>query len=347
MSNAFDEVRPILTDHPGLRNWYSELEQFRTRHEATEHVDTNPLYPLPQRLLQAIRREMPGWLSRAELAFEADLAELCDGQKVAVFFDELQTHRLLVSTTHSPIGDDQLQAMANADGRTPAAIALAIRHAEQSAQLMNSQLEAYVGWLLTDPTFRHERDELRAQWEPLVNRIGQLPRRPVELLSDPNFRRSLVRREACAITPEFIAAFAEFYARWNLNALVTWDLPEPLGFNLGGVDGTAELAGLADRPSIQLPPTLRLSARLPAREILTPRSPTATPAGRWQAVPEQQHQRYRQLFRLHFYRDVALVSRYGSRFRGNQAQLDEVFGELLGCTADNIKKLRHAVRRRR
>jgi len=144
---------------------------------------------------------------------------------------------------------------------------------------------------------------------------------------------------------EIAVEFGAFCERWQLTGMVTWDLPQPRGANLGGPAAMGSLMGLADRPTIELPTTLKLPVRYPLRDMI--HSQPDGNLAEWQAVMEQRHPshfnyaRWRRVFQLHFYRNICLASRYADRFPRRVAAIDWAFADYLGDASDeSVRKLR-------
>ena len=50
-----------------------------------------------------------------------------------------------------------------------------MREAGKRLEPVCEQLGAYLGWLLTNPSFLVERDALQAKWQAAVEQIGAIP----------------------------------------------------------------------------------------------------------------------------------------------------------------------------
>jgi hypothetical protein len=145
--------------------------------------------------------------------------------------------------------------------------------------------------------------------------------------------------------------FAAFYDRWDLSALMTWDLPQPKGGNFGCPASLGTLSGVEDSPTVQLPRTLRLPARFPLDGLLN--RAVDDHLADWQAVVEQRHPgklnygRLQRVFRLHFLRNIVLRSGYGDRFPRRVGLLDQVFAEYFDDdNEETVRKLRLWIDRR-
>jgi hypothetical protein len=88
------------------------------------------------------------------------------------------------------------------------------------------RLKGYAGWLVVDPKFRRERDELKSAWHALC---------PNEQPGFPLARSCGLPtacpegREVGVKAAEFQTNLDKFLTHWCLTKMVTWDLPEPQG----------------------------------------------------------------------------------------------------------------------
>jgi hypothetical protein len=93
-------------------------------------------------------------------------------------------------------------------------------------QEQRQRLKGYAGWLLTEPTFLQEKQELADCWQAMP---------PDERPSFPLTRplvlpEGSLRREPSSPVPEpFELRVQVFLDRWGLTQLATWDLPVPQG----------------------------------------------------------------------------------------------------------------------
>ena len=320
----------------------SEADAHRLRPLTAE-----PLYAIPEGLLDLLAGRIPGWLAPVELERERRLSRLCRAfGAVAVFYGRPVSHLLFGRPAPPVIDDDSFREMGwDRFLSGSAAVRQSLARAGELSEPVFERLEAYLGWLMTCPTFLAERDALRARWRDAVDALGFIP----PLASGRDLSVLAPRATAAADAPDapdgLAAELAAFYDRWQLMALTTWDLPQPRGANIGGPAVAGALAGVADSPAVQLPPTLRLPARYPLRNVLSGRP--AAHLAEWEAVLEQRHPsrfnhvRWRRVLHLHFLRNVVLAGGYRDRFRRRAGPLDEVFAAYFGeSDAEGTRKLR-------
>jgi hypothetical protein len=100
--------------------------------------------------------------------------------------------------------------------------------------------------------------------------------------------------------------------------------------------------------TLDVPTMMHLPAHFPLGEILAEKLRQQLPdhLRSWQDVLDQRHQdglrhsRFGNIFRMAFYRDAVMASRYGERLPGRVEIIDEIFGDFLGVGGDSVKKLR-------
>jgi hypothetical protein len=209
------------------------------------------------------------------------------------------------------------------------------------------QLEAYAGWLVINPVFQTELTRLRSTWAEAVARRRGIPLYSVsrnlefgEALPGPDCDRDLMA-----------ADFIAFYQRWHLITLPTWDLPQPVGFNLGAPAAAERFLGITDGAALQLPPTVRLPARCPVRDLV--QTAPEEHLAEWKMVLAQQHPshfsfaRWRRIFHLHFFRNVVLTRSYPDRLHRRAEALDWVFADYFDDEGDeSVRKQRQWLERR-
>jgi hypothetical protein len=206
---------------------------------------------------------------------------------------------------------------------------------------LKEQLEGYMGWLVINPVFQAERNELRHKWDDAVARRRGLPLYSV----DQNLELLVAPEDVDYDRNAMAADFISFYRRWNLTTLTTWDLPQPVGFNLGGPAAAERFMGIENSAAIQLPPTVRLPARSPVRDIV--HTAPEDHLTEWKDVLAQKHQshfsftRWRRVLHLHFFRNVILASGYPDRLHRRAEALDWAFADYFqDDSEESVRKQR-------
>jgi hypothetical protein len=313
--------------------------------EGAEAVRVNsrePLYALPERMIEVLADGMRGWLSSAELERERQFASLATSQgSLGIFLANPITHGILSGAQLPELTPDILDEECLSGLGTSATARNDIRLASKIIAAVNERTEAYLGWLITNPTFLQECSALRNRWSALVEQADGLPQ-------TAGGEGTRWRELPSAPLPPATAAlddFASFYRRWQLLGMSTWDLPNPIGGNIGGPAAIGPLAGVEHSPTVQLPITLRLPDEMPLQLLTRVSAPEHL--AEWETVQEQRHpdglsyQRLRRIFQLQHLLNVVLRSRYGDRFHRQTLRLDRLFAEYFGDRDEqSVSKLR-------
>lgn len=334
--------------------WQPLYREFCARHAQSPHLKLEPLYALPEELLRHILEQIPNWLAVDEWRFEQDLQQLCDGYGViAVNYGEPIGHPNLVSLPMPHITEQEFRELGWDQYATQQGMVNSLRLGSERLDPILKRQEAYLGWLLTNPQFRTERDGLRTRWETAIAAIKRFPapgdlRLPQENADAPISQPC----DGQDVTEKLRCDFQGLYDRWQLFQLHTWDLPSALGVNLGGLAELAPLMHLQKQPAVQAPSFLRLPTTVSAQTILAESQGKQLPENLqdWRLILEDRHPSklnylsFQRIFRLHFYRDVVLARRYSDRFHGQIAKLDSVFAAYFGgLSTDSVRRLRRYI----
>jgi hypothetical protein len=307
-----------------------------------------PCYPVSERILDALARHIPGLFVDNELELERCFTRLCrDANVVAIYHGHGVRHPFFGRPPIPTISDDLVHKLGWGPYGTAETIGNALRSAAKLAEPIHDQMEAYAGWLVTNPTFLAERDLLRAKWDGAVAQRRGIPQYSVRLKMELRGERYDGNYDRRAMAADFMS----FYGRWQLAALATWDLPLPLGANLGAPAAAGAFIGLEDKPAIQLPATVKLPVRYPLRDLI--HAPPDEHLHEWQAVLQQKHPshfnfaRWQRIFHLHFWRNVVLAGAYQERFCRRTEALDLVFAHYFGDgSEESVRKQRQWIDRR-
>jgi len=309
-----------------------EVQQFLERFRGNPPADREPLYALPSSLLDAIESCLPGWLTTDAMGFERELAAFCELHRaVAIAGGRTVSHEILLPTPAPEISRELFEELGWERHMSYQQACRAVRLASERLSPIHDQQEAYLGWLLTNSQFLEEVASLRARQDAEVEDSGSLT-------------------DASPLFGEF----ASFCRRWQLVGMATWELPIPQGPNLSGIPFPRHCEQPDTDVGIVTPVTMRLPARYPIREIASEVQRRKTPdhLNEWLRVLEGGEnrpglRRFARMFPLHFYRNVVLLSRYGSGAPGIVPRLDEAFATFFGgLTGDSVKRLRTAIQRR-
>jgi hypothetical protein len=176
---------------------------------ALRDLTGEPVYAIPDVLLNALKRHVLGWLEDDEFEQEARFSQLCRGlHAVAVFLGQPARHTFFSPQLAPKIDDVLFGELGWTQCGTRESVEQSIRWAQGVAAPLLERLEAYLGWLMTCPAFLAERDALRDKWAGTVQELGGIPQYPVRL----SFQ--LGRPPAAAIDStgdDLVADFTAFY----------------------------------------------------------------------------------------------------------------------------------------
>jgi hypothetical protein len=315
-------------------------EEFAGRHVGHPFLTLDPLYAMPERLIDLIASESPGLFLEDE-RFERDLSLTTGG---GIFFH----HHLLVGHTEpGPLDNPRSNAVQReireplaekmqAGGLNKVQVDRYFQDEAQRRQDVNSRLLAYTGWLVSNKQFRAERDALRTQGDQVVVALGRFP---THARSYPG--------ELPELSPPEHEPFLSFYDRWALERLLTWDLPIPMLPELHGVTTHDAHTLAAAGVNVFVPwPLLKdrwLTLQDLTKHLKTARNPEhlrgwLTVRGRGQS--DLGYTRYRTVLVLYCYWHLVLAARYGNRLKGNTERLDRAFAKYVGRGEESVKKLR-------
>jgi hypothetical protein len=215
----------------GLLTW----DRFRARHRDNPALEDHTLYAIPGGLVNAIEQEAPDFLASREKRFERDLARyggvgfhkeqpirftlLPEMKRTALSTDESTRLRRLQKS------DRELQRLFNEHmrllGRSEAQVQAYQGRREQFRSRVIERQRGYVGWLLTHPDFRTERDTFFARWKNVLRRASENDGQPLSLGQRPD---KLPPKR----TRDFWADAVKFLWKWGLEAMATPELPLPI-----------------------------------------------------------------------------------------------------------------------
>lgn len=333
------EPLPSLTEDP-------RFEAFFSAHEC--------VYCIPQNLLEALAK-LSGFLTDGERRLENEWAKFCLAHGALGFFGAMPiSQSALFPEPAATISREQFREMQWDRSFSYEQMVHSFSLGLERIQLVTDRAHAYLGWLICNSQLLKDRDQLRQHWGQVIGQCGTFPRYPVR--PQKGGKGKSPKRKARDVTEDYARDFNQFFERWQLQGLTTWDIPLLPFVNLAGLPGPKSITPPSPPITLQVPHVVALPASVNLREIVEESRSSALPkhlAG-WGRVCEQKHhadlgfKRFKNMFLLDFYRDVILASRYGDRFRGNVEALDRAFGEFLDeKSEDSIKKLRLEIARLR
>lgn len=202
------------------------LREFSERHRGwlDRHATNSPAYLLPSPVIAdqsgQFRRRQPAILQEADAEIETDFAALCGRlNAIGIWQSRPVLFPYLGEQPPLPTREEMLsRGWSNAQ-------VLAAQAAADRAADATLRLKGYVGWLVIDPQFLSERDNLKTFWGNLrpTERPSFPLQRAVPLTSPPG------GRQASREVSQFQTALAAFLDRRGLMQLASWDLPQPQG----------------------------------------------------------------------------------------------------------------------
>lgn len=359
--------QPLAPTKDGRVEPWVEFRQKHPRWAGFRQDQSRPLYALSDDAIHALAtsknfdsgktRRTPRPLintenADAELAFAAACGN-ASTTTIGRWNDHWIGYPLLfkgTSTDSIAIPQELRDQWAKAGGVDSSQMDNQVQAAMEALIRLNAQLLGYVGKLMFDSQleFRKERDELESLWQragkPRINQgsasLLAPPARRDELPAD--FSATAADKE----TARFFDELGKFYQKWNLSALVTWDLPLPQG-PLTNVP--ASLATRLSGPDVMVdvyPSFFDIPKRQDVREEIRERqnrqgraagmnvehpitdtSPRAGHGSQWETA-----------FRMWFVEET-IRHRYGSP-HGLVACLSPVFEHRYSISTDQVKKLR-------
>jgi hypothetical protein len=332
-------------DGPGL--W----EEFAGRHEGNPFLKLDPLYSLPEMLidiiaalhdgpLRAARGESPDFLTKEEVAFERDLSRTVSGGFLfgKPFFWRLPGEEPFQDPLLEPLKAQKLldavkdlrAEFLQPSGLNPLQVRAAAATEKKYETFADMRTAAYAGWLVLNRRFRDERDALRQESGRHVEEIGFFPWFPEGARPDAAFE-----------------PFLEFYGRWGLEGFLTWDLPIPLQPAL--FCGRPYNPSLTGRGGINLfiPSYLLRDGRLDLRQLARHqlRTQDLSHLGGWLETASCRREqrgdtRLRNALILYRYQKLAIESRYGGRPGWDVARQDAAFARYLRLSRESVKRVR-------
>jgi hypothetical protein len=347
---------------PDLSHSLLPWERFCARNQDHPALQGDSLYAIPEGLLRAIEQEAPEFLTTGEKKFERDLARYG-----GVGFHHRRPIRIKL------FGDMQRQPLNAAESQWRRRVEAAGRRIEQ---LFNEYMESlgrrqyevevhrqrrdefrtrvlerqrgYVGWLLTNPDFRAERDAFFTQWK----RRLRLASREI---GEPISREQLPNRRPHKRAQPFWASATQFLWKWGLEAMATPDLPLPM-------DPGLERPNFGDPSSLRTAGTvlfipwymvvdkdMRLDELIDNYRLEAPLSHLEdwlrSPIGRGWGF-----ERFGVMLRLYVWIGLALGRRYPDRMAGRVLHLDRALARFeIGdsATDDAIVRRADSIRRAR
>ena len=147
--------------------------------------------------------------------------------------------------------------------------------------------------------------------------------------------------------------FQEFLSNWRLSSLQSWEVPIPQGQDLAGGLFPPNVLRSSGMVTISMPDTLATPSRYPINDSIdnAARTQRLDHLVEWYKVLDRKGQSkgfsfYQRMFRLNFYRNLALDSRYGDRMKGHAESFDHAFAKFFQCSDELVRQLRLDMQKR-
>lgn len=335
-------------------------QAFALRHKGNPILNLDPLYSLPEPLIDIISGKQggrtqverqgiaPGFLSDAEVEFERDLARTASGG-----FIFRRPFDCLLLAKADPEVDKANQKIKSAIADTFKREGLHSQRIQNmfdaEARYMNlvrQRAVAYAGWLATSAKFRSELDALRQEFDHYIVDKQQFPRLResfFEELLDPPDRSTKEN-----------ALIEHFYRRWNLRCFLTWDIPVPIRPMIHEVHSDDRMGLLSEAGiNIFLPWYLLRDGRIQLKELARQLKDHRNPAhlAGWLNTDTAKKEklgdtRFANLFVLYRYQTLAIGPRYGNRAGWENERQDEAFARYLSLSVESVRRLRLTLQKR-
>jgi len=326
--------------------------------------DDQSLYAIPMPVLNAIASltDEVRLMLPVELQREREFATYCSDQKLLGYsangpivfplllpFEKKPSH-IQANRWAELIAWTREHHAPNLQINLPASIG-GFRMGQNTLSALRHQQFAFLGWLLTNPQFQHEKEALREQWihagsNPAClagrNHLKQRHKLPAQAMYSWGLHSDLGD------------TFLGFYRRWELDGFATWDLPIQQPANIGGGGDLGQLMELNLKPAIQMPSSMRFPTTLHAQHFLN--DSTLDHMHEWQDILKRQRtKRYAAGFVIHFYQETVLRGILGDRLHRRQQFLDQLvadafqedapFDLMTGINVETVKDTRQRYRK--
>ena len=322
------------------------------------------VYALPERLINAIQKHIPGFFSQTELVFERNLARLGGA---GFFLGRPFGHPLLAKrepdrreVAESQASTEELQKSVNrlkelleSDRRERGLSAEQIKQFHEERKLYQAQVQerqaSYLGWLVTNPCFDVERRAFFKSWREKGGGNPRLLSLPISIFGElPSIQ---VKNR------DWYFELSAFFQRWCIRSFATCELPiliapqiaEPTLHHLPSV---AEAGMLLFIPwYFLLDRDFKLYELLEHQLLSKGRSHLDS----WihGRSTGWGHTRYARIFELYVYLELGLKQRYPDRIRRKTERLDLAFTDFFSDRLDGVsideetvKKTRQEMNRR-
>ena len=325
-------------DHPA---WTA----FSTRHARSLMLAHEDLYALNEELIGSIVQNVPGFFSDDEVRFERDLCRTVSLGFCARRPHGLQPKRKVKDAEvrrhkrRSIAIDSILKQELQRAGADLKEIGTFFQANIDVRKRVAERQDAYAGWLILNPEYRTEVDQLRTRWGKVARTVGRFPRLPMAWLTDPSEEASFPR--------QFLGKCMQFLSRWGLDTLATWDWPIPMEPDFG-IGQRRDMNLLASGGLFFFVPWYLLRGEKVDFNELFQQHRLAAPEHllKWANKRTSRNGAdlgdisYANIRWLYRFDELVLARRYATACKGNRHRLDQAFAAVIERDEDSVKKLR-------
>lgn len=303
-------------------------------------------YSLPEAVLVAIQEEVPGLLTTADAEFEREFFQRAAfgmflGQPIGNAADRPPSLQDLDDRTAEATRSIQNHLDEHRRGLGIDAADLQASWRQQAAHLSRaaSQELGYTGWLISQREFREELAELQEILGEAVEAWGRFPSYAMLI--------SRVQDFATAPDPAPEAVLLDFYQRWALERLLTWDWPLPMSPATLDTSPLRSPIPSTAGVTVFLPWSMLQGQQFSASEVVELLKVLSVPArlrewvlpsrDRARAIRSDYFELHARLYRYYWF---GIRQRYGHRLRRNEQKLDVALAAAFGRAADTIRRHR-------
>jgi hypothetical protein len=326
------------TREPVVSSW----NEFEAEFGAHPAMSADVVYAIPMPLIDSIVRYAPAVFDKNDIRFEQALSTsgFTGIFRWKPFFSELLTEAgASTSDARQKSIDTELRTLIESEivrsGSTTDEVEQYFSNEVVDRQRSVVTQKSYLGWLLTDPLFRSERDAFCATWRTNIQDDGKFPSiqsQPMGVGGRENVHRRL---------REYHSETMQFFRRWGLKTFLTWELPIPLPAGLMN-NQWFDPQDVSDAGvTVFLPWYVVRDRDLSLADIASHRRLLAAPnhLAEWldRETTNWGTERFATMFELYVYLELALRSRYGDRLNRQTGKLDLAFASYRIDSTDSLE----------
>jgi hypothetical protein len=305
--------------------------------EDCELLNHEPLYAMPMRLIDLVKKELPELLVGVEKK-ERSLTRFCEGPDIIGFAWQRGVSSFLLHTRPvDAFNRDTLETLCEGEelaGYSEVQVEVWLKNLEARSRDVDSRLVGYAGWLMSTPQFLQELSELKGKGAAVVSEAREFPmiswlHDDAELRAEGRLGRTSKKKST------FPNEYKDFCKKWCLNRLVTWELPEPTGPSgcrlVAGIipDLAQQGVGMFVPYGFMNPTEINLSQLV--KKLRAGTAPEHLRDWVDDGLQERKgasFERFAQFFAFKHYWEI-IETRYGSRLRKKRGKFKHILGKFL------------------